>query len=110
KIAPPGQLLDSILSRFEKVSDTEKLVLQRVEAQTRYCQVLLQWITHHPGDFAYPTTRHKLQNFVNTISGNRSFALLAREMSQAMLRIFEDEDACWGRTDNEADRTSSVSS
>ncbi|RPA86207.1 ras GEF [Ascobolus immersus RN42] len=110
KIAPPSQLLDSILSRFEKVGDTERLVLQRIEAQTRYCQVLLQWITHHPGDFAYPTTRHKLQNFVNGISGNRSFALLAREMSQAMLRICEDEDACWGRTDNEAERSSSVSS
>lgn len=110
KIAPPGQLLDSILSRFEKVGDTERIILQRIESQTRYCQVLLQWVTNHPGDFAYPITRHKLQNFVNAISGNRSFALLAREMSQAMVKVVEDEDACWGRTDNEVERASSMSS
>ncbi|RPB28042.1 ras GEF [Terfezia boudieri ATCC MYA-4762] len=100
KIAPPKELLESILHRFES-ANTDKILLARINTQLRYCIILNQWVKDHPGDFAHPKTRQKFTTFLNSISNNRTFALLAREMQHHLLNTVEDEDAMWGKADAE---------
>jgi len=100
KIAPPGELLKSILDRFES-ANTDKIRLARINTQLRYCVILNQWVKDHPGDFAHPKTRQKFTTFLNSISNNRTFALLAREMQHHLLNTIEDEDAMWGKADGD---------
>jgi len=100
KIAPPKELLKSILHRFE-LANTDKILLARINTQLRYCIILNQWVKDHPGDFAHPKTRQKFTTFLNSISNNRTFALLAREMQHHLLNTVEDEDAMWGKADGE---------
>lgn len=100
KIAPPGELLKSVLERFER-ANLSKIRLSRLNTQLRYCMILNQWVEDHPGDFAHPKTRQKFTSFLNSISNFREFAFLAREMQQNLLNTIEDEDAMWGKADGE---------
>ena len=100
KISPPGELLRSILERFDTANSNE-ILLARINTQLRYCMILNQWVAEYPGDFAHPKTRQKFTSFLNSISSNRTFAFLAREMQQNLLNTVEDEDSMWGKADGE---------
>ena len=100
KIAPPKELLKSILHKFESAK-TDKILLARINNQSRYCVILNQWVKDHPGDFAHPKTRQKFTTFLNSLSNNRTFALLAREMQHHLLNTIDDEDAMWGKADGD---------
>ncbi|KAF8460276.1 ras guanine nucleotide exchange factor domain-containing protein [Kalaharituber pfeilii] len=102
KISPPKELLRSILERFERANQ-DKILLARINTQLRYCLILNQWVADHPGDFAHPKTRQKFTSFLNSISSNRTFAFLAREMQQNLLNTIEDEDASWGKADGDVE-------
>lgn len=102
KISPPKELLKSILERFEK-ANSGKILLQKINTQLRYCMILNQWVADHPGDFAHPKTRQKFTAFLNSISSNRTFAFLTREMQQNLLNTTDDEDAMWGKADSDYD-------
>lgn len=109
KFAPPRNLLNSILERFDK-ANSDVIVLHRLSAQLRYCNILHQWVSSHPGDFAHPKTRQRLTNFLNVISPNRSLALLAGEMRQTLAQGAEDEDNVWAISDSDTERRDSLRS
>lgn len=109
KFAPPRDLLNSILERFDK-ANSDVIVLHRISAQLRYCNILHQWVSSHPGDFAHPKTRQRLTNFLNVISSNRSLALLAGEMRQTLAQGAEDEDSVWAISDSDTERRDSLRS
>lgn len=109
KFAPPRDLLNSILDRFDQ-ANSDSIVLHRISAQLRYCNILHQWVSSHPGDFAHPKTRQRLISFLNVISGNRSLALLASEMRQTIAQGIEDEDNVWAISDSDTERRDSLRS
>ncbi|KAL0640488.1 hypothetical protein Q9L58_000459, partial [Maublancomyces gigas] len=109
KFAPPRDLLNSILDRFDK-ANSDAIVLHRISAQLRYCNILHQWVSSHPGDFAHPKTRQRLTNFLNVISSNRSLALLAGEVRQTLAQGAEDEDSVWAISDSDTERRDSLRS
>ncbi|KAI5786793.1 ras guanine nucleotide exchange factor domain-containing protein [Pyronema domesticum] len=110
KFAAPRELLDAIIERFQAIAADEKVRIHRLSSQLRICNVLHQWVTSHPGDFAYPNTRRELFAFLSTLSNDRSFSLLTAEMAKALENSFEDEDEVWGRVDTDIDRKSSFQS
>lgn len=110
KFAAPRDLLSAIIERFQGLENEEKIRVHRLASQLRYCNILHQWVTSHPGDFANPKTRKQLLVFLDAISKDRSLAWLANEMSRVLEGGIEDEDESWGRTDLEMDRKSSLQS
>ncbi|RPB05463.1 ras GEF [Choiromyces venosus 120613-1] len=109
KFAPPRDLLNAILERFER-SSCDQIALHRISAQLRYCNILHQWVSTHPGDFAHPKTRQRLLNFLDVISSNRRLALLVCEMKQTLGQGIEDEDGVWARSDSDTERKDSLRS
>lgn len=109
KFAPPRDLLNSILDRFDQ-ANSDQISLSRISAQLRYCTILCQWVTSHPGDFAHPKTRQRLMSFLNVISGNRSLALLATEMRKTLAQGHEDDDSVWAISDSDTERRDSLRS
>ncbi|PWW72005.1 ras GEF [Tuber magnatum] len=109
KFAPPRDLLTAILERYER-SIRDQIALHRISAQLRYCNIIHQWVSQHPGDFAHLKTRQRLLNFLDAISSNRSLALLASEMKQVLGQGVEDEDGVWARSDSDTERKDSLRS
>ncbi|KAH8153826.1 uncharacterized protein LAJ45_01593 [Morchella importuna] len=109
KFAPPRDLLNSILDRFDQ-ANSDPIALHRISAQLRYCTILCQWVTSHPGDFAHPKTRQRLISFLNVIMANRSLALLATEMRKTLAQGHEDDDSIWAISDSDTERRDSLRS
>jgi len=101
KFASPGELFAAILNRLERIADDKNThYLTRTATQLRIITVVAKWVTTYPGDFASPSTRGKLDNFINTLSGDPVFAAAAQEMrAQLQLRVVDDDDTGWARTD-----------
>ncbi|KAA8901365.1 ras guanine nucleotide exchange factor domain-containing protein [Sphaerosporella brunnea] len=110
KFAAPRELLDAILERFKAIEHEEKFRALRIAIQLRYCNVLHQWVSSHPGDFSNPKTKKQLLAFLDSISTDRSLALLAADMTKLLQAPAEDEDDRWGRTDVDMDRPPSIQS
>lgn len=110
KFAPPRDLLNAIIDRFERAYREYPITLQRVSAHIRYCNILLQWVTIHPADFAYPRTRRRLMAFLKSISGNKGLRVLVGEMKNALTVEVEDEDGTWARADHDTEKRNSMES
>jgi hypothetical protein len=104
KFASPGQLLDAIILRFEALSNERLPHVTKVSAQQRHLGILEQWIGLYPGDFAYPSTRKKMEKFVYRISSDRIFSVDAREMAADLEVVVEDDDTDWAFCDRNRER------
>ena len=109
KFATPRELLKAIVERFESI-EKEEIRVHRIALQLRYCNILHQWVTSHPGDFANPTTRKQLLAFLDSVARDRSLAVLANDMSKIMDVAVDDEDDGWGKADTDIERKSSLQS
>jgi RasGEF domain/RasGEF N-terminal motif len=109
KFASPGELLDAILDRFDAVSQDSSDKMTKAQAQLRHLTILDSWIGHYPGDFAYPSTRKKLEKFIGRISSVRLFSVGARELSANLENVAEDDDTDWDFSDRKRERKDSVS-
>jgi hypothetical protein len=101
--ASPGQLLDAIIQQFEMTSRDSLPQAAMASAQQRHLNVLEQWISLYPGDFAYSTTRHKMETFTAKLASVRLFAAAARELSGDLGSAFEDDDTYWAFSDADRD-------
>lgn len=110
KFATPRDLLNAVIERFQSIERDEKIRVHRIASQLRYCNILHQWVTSHPGDFANPTTRKQLLAFLDLVGRDRSLALLATEMSKIMEVPVEDEDDGWAKSDADIERKPSLQS
>lgn len=106
RIATPRDLLDRILEKYEQIEVDQRSPLLQKNDQLRYCLILHDWTTSYPGDFAHTTTRKIFKNFINTLSTERIFAGLAKDIKNILQKNVEDEDLSWGRSDTDENRMS----
>ncbi|QSZ33268.1 hypothetical protein DSL72_002856 [Monilinia vaccinii-corymbosi] len=105
KFAAPGELFDAILNRLSRLGEDKNMhYLTRTATQLRMITVVAKWVSGYPGDFASPSTSHKLDRFINQLASDPVFATAAQEMrSQLESRVVEDDDTGWARTDADVD-------
>ncbi|OCL08956.1 ras GEF, partial [Glonium stellatum] len=104
RFAAPGQLLESIIKRFEGLKRDKDPQMIRTIAQLRHLAILQQWVSCYPGDFAYHKTRRTMRKFVSSLATNRIFSIAAREMLQDLEIVAEDDDTDWACCDKNRDR------
>ena len=95
KFATPADLLSGIIERFEALEKGKNAQLIRLSDQLRYLNILDEWVSEYPGDFAHPKVREVMVNFVAKLDRNRVFAFAAKEMNVALEYIVEDDDTGW---------------
>lgn len=105
KFAAPGKLLSCILARLDLVTkDTHMHNLTKAENQFRILNILSKWISTYPGDFAGPSTSHKLEDLINALIIEPRFATFAHEIRlQFQSRVVINDDTGWARTDPDFD-------
>jgi hypothetical protein len=96
--AAPSRLLDSMMRTYELLARDESL-LQAASLQQCLVNVLEEWITQYPGDFAHPLTRAKMQNFVDMLASVRLFAVAARDLAMNLEFVVGDDDTEWACSD-----------
>jgi hypothetical protein len=102
KFAPPGELFSAILSRLDRVKDDKSVhYLTKTSTQLRIIEAVAKWVTSYPGDFARPTTRRNLDDFIRLLSTEPIFAAAAQQMRRVLdLSVFEDDDTGWAKSDD----------
>ena len=105
KFAAPGQLLDGILQRFDEITADDLPQIAKAHHQMRHLTILEQWISHYPGDFAYPTTRKALEKFISRIRQLRIYSVAARELQANLDVAGEDDDTDWAFSDRALQRS-----
>jgi hypothetical protein len=110
KFAAPRDLLSAILHRYDRLCGDDSLRYHCLTTQVRYCSILHQWVTTHPGDFAHRKTKKRLSLFVDSIIKHRTLYLLAQDMSRVLQGDTEDEDDAWGTSDMNVERRDSLQS
>jgi hypothetical protein len=108
KFATPRGLLNTLIERFQAIEHEERSRGLRLATQLRYCNILHQWVSSHPGDFSNLNTRKQLLAFLDSISTDRSLSLLMADMYKLLQPPGHDEDDGWARTDSEMDRQPSL--
>lgn len=105
KFAAPGELFNAILARLDRVAnDKNTHYLIRTTTQLRIITVVAKWVTGYPGDFASPSTMAKLDGFIQHLASQPQFAAAAQDMRyQLQIRVVEDDDTGWARTDADAE-------
>lgn len=101
KFAPPGQLLEAIVVRFEALDRTEPAALTRAVAQLRYLTIVEQWIHVYPGDFAHSKTLRRIRTFIDKLRNNALFFAAAREIENSLEFVVEDDDTQWACCDKD---------
>ncbi|KAK8107160.1 ras guanine nucleotide exchange factor domain-containing protein [Apiospora kogelbergensis] len=113
KFAAPGELFSAILTRLEQVKDDKSVhYLTKTSAQLRIIETVAKWVASYPGDFARPTTRRTLEDFIRRLSCEPIFAAAAQQMRRNLeFSVFEDDDTGWAKADViEEDSASGASS
>jgi hypothetical protein len=107
RFATPGQLLEAMLKRFEALSK-ETLPLMRTVAQLRHLAILEEWVSHYPGDFAYPTTRRLIRKFASALAMSREHAVAASEIIRDLEWVTQDDDTEWACSDRQRAQNDNV--
>ena len=113
KFATPKRLLTSIIDRFQEL-ETSKTIpapsneclrsgreFTKVGEQLRYLQVLAQWTSEYPGDFADSWTKTKFTSFIAEVGEYRTFVGAAKEIRNHLAVVAQDDDAVWAYRDEE---------
>lgn len=100
KFATPARLLVALINRFEQFGARRSPMLTRQVDQLRLLNVMAQWVSEYPGDFAAPKTRKRLVEFIASIEKNMVFAFAAKEMNSFLEKYVADEDTGWGFNDH----------
>lgn len=95
KFAAPSTLLNALISRFETIEKSPAAELTRVADQLRLLNVVGQWVSEYPGDFAYPKTRKRLTEFVTSLEKYHVFMFAAKEIGSYLEITVEDDDTGW---------------
>ncbi|EEQ29357.1 hypothetical protein McanMca71_004253 [Microsporum canis] len=102
KFATPFQVLTAIIARFEHINCSRSPLLTRHADQLRFLNVLAQWVSEYPGDFAGAKSRRLLTNFITSLEKNIVFAFAAKEMNAYLDKFVEDDDLCWAYNDEDS--------
>ncbi|KAI6780377.1 uncharacterized protein J7T54_007226 [Emericellopsis cladophorae] len=102
KFAAPGELFAAILARLDRVRDDKAAhYLSRTATQLRIIEVVARWVALYPGDFARPTTKHRLDEFIKHLSTEPIFSIAAQQMRRNLNHnVVEDDDTGWAHADD----------
>ncbi|KAJ6119339.1 hypothetical protein N7523_003619 [Penicillium sp. IBT 18751x] len=106
KFAAPSTLLNALISRFEKNESGNADQLARMADQLRLLNVIASWASDYPGDFAWPKTRKRINDFVNTLEKSHFYMFAAKEIGSYLDSNAEDDDIGWAFQDGDADDAS----
>lgn len=101
KFATPAQLLVSIIAHFEKLGASTLPQLTRNADQLRFLNVLAQWVSDYPGDFAAAKTRNRLTEFLARLESEMVFVVAAKEINLSLEKYVDDDDLCWAFNNGE---------
>ncbi|OJD17818.1 hypothetical protein AJ78_02117 [Emergomyces pasteurianus Ep9510] len=100
KFATPAKLLSAILSRFENIGSAPSPLLMRYADHLRLLNIMSQWVSEYPGDFAGSKTRKRLTDFIASLEKHFVFAFAAKEMNSFIEKFVEDDDIGWAYEDD----------
>lgn len=100
KFAAPSDLMPAIIHRFEQLKYSKYPQILRLSSQLRYLNILAQWISDYPGDFAHAFTRRNMTAFITGLAADKVFAVASKEMSSYLDAVSEDDDTEWACSDN----------
>ncbi|KAL7623993.1 hypothetical protein AAE478_005550 [Parahypoxylon ruwenzoriense] len=105
KFATPGHLLSSLLSRLERIKDDKSIhYLTKTATQLRIIEVIAKWVGTYPGDFARPTTKRNLEDFIRHLSAEPIFSAAAQQMRRTLeYSVIEADDTGWEKADSVED-------
>ncbi|KAJ5278831.1 hypothetical protein N7478_004203 [Penicillium angulare] len=106
KFAAPATLLNALISRFEKNETSNADQLARMADQLRLLNVIAQWASDYPGDFAHPKTRKRVHDFVTTLEKSHFYMFAAKEIGSYLDTNAEDDDIGWAFRDGDVDDSS----
>jgi len=106
KFAAPSTLLNALISRFDKNESSNSDQLARMADQLRLLNVIALWASDYPGDFAYPKTRKRINDFVTTLEKSHFYMFAAKEIGSYLDSNAEDDDAGWAFQDGDVDDAS----
>lgn len=103
KFSAPSRLLNTLIARFDHTERSSMPQLTRASEQLRLLQVIAQWASDYPGDFAYPRTRKRLLDFVLAIEKNYVYMFAAKEIMLHLENHVADDDIGWPYRDGDGD-------
>ncbi|KAJ6144297.1 hypothetical protein N7470_008192 [Penicillium chermesinum] len=106
KFAAPSTLLTALIARFEKNETSNLDQLARMADQLRLLNVIAQWASDYPGDFAHPKTRKRINDFVATLEKSHFYMFAAKEIGSFLDSQAEDDDVGWAFRDGDVDESS----
>lgn len=110
KFAPPSSLIEAIIRRFEDLKDQDLPHLTRKTFQLRYLNILRDWTSGYPGDFAHPLTRRAMSLFVQGLAVSPEYTTAIKEISLYLDVVAEDDDAQWACSDKSRSRANTTES
>ncbi|KAJ5656909.1 hypothetical protein N7507_008859 [Penicillium longicatenatum] len=106
KFAAPATLLNALIGRFDKNETSNADQLARMADQLRLLNVMAQWASDYPGDFAYPKTRKRINEFVTTLEKSHFYMFAAKEIGSFLDTNADDDDIGWAFRDGDIDDSS----
>ncbi|KAK4693580.1 hypothetical protein P7C71_g3849, partial [Lecanoromycetidae sp. Uapishka_2] len=110
KFAAPYALITAILRHFEDLNGKDIPYLTRITSQLRYLNILKDWISDYPGDFAHPLTRRTMAGFVQSLEASQEYAVASKEINPYLDVVSEDDDTEWGCSDRSRSRANTMES
>lgn len=110
KFAAPSTLVLAIIHRFEELNDKEIPYLNRMASQLRYMNILKEWVSYYPGDFAHPLSRRIMTGFMQGLTTSQEHAAASKEMSPHLDIVSEDDDTEWACSDTTRSRANTMDS
>ena len=110
KFAPPSSLIEAIVRRFEELNNRDLPHLIRMASQLRYLNILRDWASDYPGDFAHPVTRRITTGFVQSLAASPEYAIANKEISPHLDVVAEDDDIQWACSDKIRSRANTTES
>ncbi|KLJ10117.1 hypothetical protein EMPG_14502 [Blastomyces silverae] len=101
KFATPAKLLSALLARFENIGSAPSPLLMRHADHLRLLNIMSQWVSEYPGDFAGSKTRKRLTDFIVSLEKHFVFAFAAKEMNSFLEKFVEDDDLGWAYEDDD---------
>ncbi|EDN07086.1 conserved hypothetical protein [Histoplasma mississippiense (nom. inval.)] len=101
KFATPTRLLSALLSRFENIGSAPSPLLMQHADHLRVLNILSQWVSEYPGDFAGSKIRKRLTDFIVSLEKHFVFAFAAKEMNSFLEKFVEDDDLGWAYDDDD---------
>jgi hypothetical protein len=95
KFAAPGTLLNALISRFERNETGNADQLARMADQLRLLDVMAQWASEYPGDFAHPNLHKRIVEFVATLEKSHFYMFAAKEIGSQLDSNAKDDDVGW---------------